>query len=328
MSVDIGFLRSRSTTGFPALQPFDWLAFDVETASDERSSICSIGVALVRDNAVIASGSQLIDPRVRFSPYNSAIHGLDEHTVRGAPTFAEFWPQLRPFLDGHRLVAHYASFDTGALRQAVARSELEGPTLEVLCSWRIAKRAWPEMPSHSLGWVAPALGMVFDHHQAGADAEACAFVILSAAEHLGVVSLDDLTERLEIRPGLLSPLSFVPIHLPTSPVDAASDGHHRMEGNPDAAPGHPFYGTTVCFTGGMFSMVRHEAAERVTALGAEFVNSMSAKVDFLVIGDADFVGFADGQRTGKIEKLVALREKGRSHAEVISERDFLTLLAS
>jgi hypothetical protein len=47
----------------------------------------------------------------------------------------------------------------------------------------------------------------------------------------------------------------------------------------------------------------------------------------LVIGDADFVQFADGMQTGKMKKAAALREDGHE-IEIMAERDFLALLGS
>jgi DNA polymerase III subunit epsilon len=129
--------------------------------------------------------------------------------------------------------------------------------------------------------------------------------------------------------GHLSPESFVPVQF-----DSAVDGTNeigkpkRQEGNPGANPEHPFFGKVLAFTGGMYSMLRREAAQRVVVAGGTFVTSMNKQVDFLTIGDADFVGFQDGARTGKIAKLIELRDTGKCHAEVLSERDFLALLRS
>ena len=54
---------------------------------------------------------------------------------------------------------------------------------------------------------------------------------------------------------------------------------------------------------------------------------VSAQCDMLVIGDADFVQFADGMKTGKMKQAAALREDG-VNIEIIAERDFLALLGS
>ena len=58
MDGEIGIKRVRSGQPFPATEPCDWLAFDIETANESRGSICSIGVALVRSGTVVAAESQ------------------------------------------------------------------------------------------------------------------------------------------------------------------------------------------------------------------------------------------------------------------------------
>jgi DNA polymerase-3 subunit epsilon len=326
VKLDIGLDRQWTSPSFPALQPFDWLALDVETATHQRGSVCAVGVAIVRGGEVVASGSQLIDPRCEFSPYNVAVHGIHPEHVAGAPSFGEFWPQLAPLLDGAIVAAHYASFDLGALRQCVAHAGHSGVTFNALCSWRMARRVWPDMASHSLGWLGPQLGFSFNHHEAGSDAEACARLVLKASSLHDAEDVNGLMTALGIPYMLIEPSSFRPVEV----VDAVggSGKPHRLEGDPDADPDHPLFGKTLCFTGAMYSMVRNAAADSVSRVGGNFVNNMSGLVDFLVVGDADFVGFADGQRTGKIEKLMQLRAKGKTHAGVIGERDFLALLRS
>ena len=68
-----------------------------------------------------------------------------------------------------------------------------------------------------------------------------------------------------------------------------------------------------------------EHVRRIVEFGAEFKTNVSKHVDMLVIGDADFVQFADGMQTGKMKKASALRADGFD-IEIMAERDFLALL--
>ena len=69
------------------------------------------------------------------------------------------------------------------------------------------------------------------------------------------------------------------------------------------------------------------ATERIVAVGADFKNNVSTKADTLIIGDADFVQFADGVRTGKMRNAAELKDGGHE-IEIIAEREFLALLHS
>jgi DNA polymerase-3 subunit epsilon len=321
--LDIGVTRRRRRNDerLPVGHTLDLVALDFETANSSRSSICAIGVVAVRDGAIVLDSSILIDPECEFDAYNSAVNGIDAEDVIGAPTLPEVWPLLSQLLDGSNMCAHSATFDIGVLRASAARYGLVGPTLQGYCTWRIAKRVWPDLASHGLAMVAKHLGIEFDHHDAGEDAVACALIALAAQRQMNVRTLPELAALIEYRPAVLTPDAYQPLCLVGLPPLAA------MRGDVNADPTHPLYGKTLCFTGGMFSMVRREAAERVTTVGANFKDNMSAKVDYLVIGDADYVAFADGWKTGKLARAIELKEDG-ALVEILAERDFVALLNS
>jgi DNA polymerase III subunit epsilon len=319
--LDIGLTRQHTaSSGLPdPRHDVDFVAIDFETANTSRASACSVGVSLVVDGRVLAGGSTLIDPEVEFSPYNVAINGIGPADVAGAPSFPEIWPHLAALLAGRLVTAHVATFDLGVLRQAVARYELDGIELDAVCSWRVARLAWPTLPAFGLSYLGQHLGLGFDHHQAGEDARACAEVLLSAEREHQAHTLRDLCTALGLaHVGHLTPDSF----------RGVSFGDLRdLTGADDADPDHPLYGRRVCFTGAMFSMARREAAERIVEFGADFKKNMSGEVDLLVIGDADFVQFADGLQTGKMKKAAQLKADGFD-VEILCERDFLALLNS
>jgi DNA polymerase-3 subunit epsilon len=261
----------------------------------------------------------LLNPETYFNPYCSAVNGIEEADVQGSPTLLAIRPELSALLEGQLVVAHNASFDMSVLRNSAARySVSSGPSFEGLCTWRLARVVWPDLPSYSLGYVAPDLGISFAHHAAGDDARACASVALAICNSVGVATLRDALPALQVLPFRLAADSYVPFH---------NGALTAVMGRDDADQGHPFYGKSICFTGGLLSMLRRDAMERVTEVGGDFKTSVSKKLDYLVIGDADFVEFADGMRTGKLDKAIELRTAG-APIEIIPENDFLQLLLS
>jgi len=135
---------------------------------------------------------------------------------------------------------------------------------------------------------------------------------------LGVGGLHEAVAAHDFWPGRLTPDSYVPFGGPSLTT---------VDGRGDADSDHPLYGKSICFTGTLASMVRRDAMERVTAVGCDFKTSVSKNLDYLVIGDGDFVQFADGWRTGKLQKALNVREAG-GKIEIIPEKDFLHLLLS
>ena len=321
MSVLLDLFRRRPAkpTGLPPPTQCDFIAIDFETANETRGSACSVGVSQVRGGQVVAEGLTLINPETYFNPYCSMVNGIEESDVQGAPTLPELWPTLTALLDGQLVVAHNASFDMSVLRNTAARYGMsDGPGFDVLCTYRMAKATWPDFPSYSLGYVAPALGIGFEHHQAGDDARACAFVALAICGTLHVAGLHEAVAAHDFWPGRLTPESYVPFRERSL---TTADGREDVDSH------HPLFAKSICFTGTLASMVRRDAMERVTAVGCDFKTSVSKNLTYLVIGDGDFVQFADGWRTGKLQKALSLREAG-GKIEIIPEKDFLHLLLS
>jgi DNA polymerase-3 subunit epsilon len=312
---DIGLAPTRPKT--PPLPTSslgaDFVAIDFETANRNRSSACSIGVAVVKGGVVVDHGSTLIDPQADFDWYNTAINGLSSKDVNNAPRFDAIWPQLADLLRDKIVVAHSATFDIGVLRQSVARYELAGIDMQTMCSWRLAKMSWKEYPSYKLSYLCSELGLDLDHHEAGSDAAASAGIVLAAIRQAGASDLSDLYSRSGYHFGSLNPRSFVGLSF--TPKDA----------NLEADPDHPLFERTISFTGTMFSMTRDEAKDAIADVGATWREQPSNKVDMLVIGDADFVSFADGDRTSKLTKAINLKANGHQ-IEIMAESDFLALL--
>lgn len=87
----------------------DFAAIDFETANGKRTSVCSVGVVVVRGGEVVDTFYRLIRPRPNFySHFMTAIHGLRYEDTADAPDFASVWREIEPRIEGLPLVAHYS----------------------------------------------------------------------------------------------------------------------------------------------------------------------------------------------------------------------------
>lgn len=156
-------------------------AIDFETATSRADSACAIGLVRVVDGAITHRTSCLLrPPREEFT--FTHIHGIAWRDVMAAPTFAEIWPELCALLDGARfLAAHNARFDRAVLEACCRRAGLSAPALPFRCTVQLARRVWSLSPT-TLPVVCRRLGIPLRHHDAGSDAEACARVVLAAAQ--------------------------------------------------------------------------------------------------------------------------------------------------
>jgi DNA polymerase-3 subunit epsilon len=176
--------------------PFRFIALDVETANRNRGSISQIGLACVGLDGELQTFATYIDPREAFAPFNTDLTGIDAMTVRGAPTFAQAWVRLLPFLRGQLIIQH-SGFDEKAITEACTQASLPPAKLIWADSVKIARKAWPEFRGnggHGLAHLKEALGLEFHHHDAGEDARAAAEVVLQAEVRLGK-SVEALTGK-------------------------------------------------------------------------------------------------------------------------------------
>ncbi len=159
----------------------DFAAIDFETANSQRTSVCSVGVVVVRGGEIVDTFYSLIRPRPNYySRFTTAVHGLAYHDTVDAPDFAEVWREVAPRIEGLPLVAHNAPFDAGCLRAAFDLYGLPWPGYEFRCTCSASRRVFGRrLPNHQLHTVSAACGFdLHAHHNALADAEACARIAL------------------------------------------------------------------------------------------------------------------------------------------------------
>ena len=156
----------------------DFAAIDFETANYDRSSVCSVGVVIVRDGEIVDKFYSLIQPEPNYYNYwCTQVHGLCRADTDDAPVFPEVWAQIEPRIEGLPLVAHNRPFDEGCLRAVFRIYQMDYPEYEFLDTFAASRRLQPDLENHQLQTVAAACGFCMEnHHHALADAEACAWI--------------------------------------------------------------------------------------------------------------------------------------------------------
>lgn len=280
---------------------YRFIAIDVETANSHVGSICQIGLACVVGDAVKDVVTLLIDPQCHFDAMNTQIHGIAAEHVAGKPTFQVFLDIVGDFLGQHPLIQH-STFDGRAILCATEDCDHVPLKLNWHDSVMVARRSWPEFKGnggHGLAHLKRALRLDFKHHDAGEDARAAAEVVLLAEAKLH-----------KSFPQILA--------LPTGgrvskPV--------VQKGRVDTA----LAGKVAVFTGAL-AMTRAEAAEVAARVGITTSQSVSKKVNFLVVGDQDISALAPGQsKSAKHRRAEELISEGHD-LQIIVETEFLALV--
>jgi DNA polymerase-3 subunit epsilon len=184
--------------------PLDFTAIDFETANNSAASACSVGLVKVRDGRVVERASWFIRPPLghdHFLEWNTRIHGIVADDVKNALLWSEQLADLVAFADGDHLVAHNAGFDMGVISAACAASVIETPSFSYACSLQIARKTY-HLDSYRLPVAAMAAGFEdFAHHDALADSEACAAIIVHAAKRHDANDLVHLAKITSTRIG-------------------------------------------------------------------------------------------------------------------------------
>jgi DNA polymerase-3 subunit epsilon len=175
--------------------PLNFTAIDFETANGGSASPCAVGLVKVAEGKIVDTFSTLIKPPYPndwFATGNIGVHGIHPQDVVDAPTWGEALEEMLGFIGSDDLIAHNAGFDMGVLKASAALIEYELPDLRYGCSLVMARKTY-NLDSYRLNQVAYAIGHEeFDHHDALADSDACARIVIHMADRHGVSSLDEL----------------------------------------------------------------------------------------------------------------------------------------
>ena len=129
----------------------DFAAIDFETANNERSSVCSVGIVIVRNGEIVDSFYSLIQPEPNYYNYwCSQVHGLCCDDTDDAPIFPEVWKQIEPLIEGLPLVAHNKPFDEGCLKAVFRVYQMDYPDYEFYDTLAASRRAFRYLENHQL----------------------------------------------------------------------------------------------------------------------------------------------------------------------------------
>ncbi len=292
---------------------YSYVALDVETANSFRGSICSIGLVKFKDGNIIDTFYTLINPEEEFDDFNIFIHGIRPEDVIDSPTFPEVRKTIVDFIGSDIVVAHFAQFDMGALKDVYLKYELDFDNIEYICSYRLAKVALPGQLNYKLKRLAKNLNIELDHHNALSDARASGLILEYLLSTNSFSDLDTFLKeyRYNIKKGYQYQENL--IYQPTEEEKAAM--------NPD----HCFYGLYFCFTGKLERMTRKEANKAAALVGGIPEKGVTKNTNILVVGEQDWRVVGTDGLSSKMKKAQTLLEKGQD-IEIMTENDFIRLL--
>lgn len=276
----------------------NFVVLDVETANSDLSSICQIGVAAFRGGTINNKWKSLINPQDEFHPINISIHGIDENTVKDAPTWADAFPVVSSLVRDNIVVSH-TPFDRIAVTRDCERYDLVWCSCRWLDSARVVRRAWPmfSQSGYGLSNVAAHFCIQYRAHDALEDARCAGEILLRAISETGLSAEEWLT-RVE------------------QPIGSSGAQGIRRDGNADG----PLFGEVLVFTGTL-SMPRRMAADAAADAGCRVDAGVTKHTTLLVVGDEDvrkLAGHDISSKHRKAEELIATGQPIR----ILGESDF------
>jgi DNA polymerase-3 subunit epsilon len=206
------------------LEDATYVVVDLETTGlrPGQSGICEIGAVRLRGFEVEAEFETLVDPGQPIAAGASAVTGLRNEHLRGAPRPAEAVRSFLAFAGDAVLVAHNARFDLAFLDRETERltgSRIGSPVVDTV---RLARRLLAgRVAGFGLGQLAWFLGTAERPcHRALPDARATAELLLALiglAQERGARTVADLTELAATRTRRLLAKRHLAFGAPTRP---------------------------------------------------------------------------------------------------------------
>jgi DNA polymerase III epsilon subunit family exonuclease len=216
------------------LEDATFVVVDLETTGlrPGQSGICEIGAVRLRGFEVEAEFETLVDPGLPIGAGASAVTGLRNEQLRGAPGPTEAVRSFLSFAGDSVLVAHNARFDLAFLDRETERltgSRIGSPVVDTV---RLARRLLAgRVQSFGLGQLAWFFGTAERPcHRALPDARATAELLLALiglAQERGARTVADLSELAATRPRRLLDKRRLAFGAPTRP------GVYRFLGRDD-----------------------------------------------------------------------------------------------
>ena len=303
----------------------NFVAIDFETANEKRNSACSLGITVVENNKIVEEKYWLIKPyEMRFEPMNIWIHGIKEEDVENEQTFKELWDEIRPYLDGKLVVAHNAAFDMSVLRKTLDSYNIPYPNLDYFCSMIMSRNFYPHLENSKLNTVNKYLGYEFNHHNASADASACANIVLNIIDELKTDDIKELSKLVCFKIGKIfendytsaGKMQGVPVNS-RKRNDISRDSKSLINGSDF------FKDKVVVFTGALKSMSRFEAMKLIRQCGGMTGSSVTKKTNVLIVAVKNINELSYNKMSTKLRRAMELNYSGQGIC-LLNEEEFLS----
>ena len=286
----------------------DYTVLDIETTGLDTTfdNIIEVSAVRIRQGLAVDAFTALVKPEEPIDNFISELTGITNEMLETAPPISEVLPKFFHFIADDTVIGHNVNFDVNFLYDQAVDLELPPFKNDFIDTMRLARRLFPELPNHKLGTLADFFRIEQNTvHRAAADCEVTNIVYQRICEHISANSID--------LAALFAKKKY-----------KASDIHAQTEKFDEDSP---FLGKVCVFTGALERMARHEAMQIVANMGGICGDNVTAKTNYLILGNNDYCASIKNGKSNKQRKAESLILKGKDLI-IISEDVFYDMIST
>ncbi|HHY73198.1 MAG TPA: ATP-dependent DNA helicase DinG [Bacillus bacterium] len=169
-----------------------FIVVDIETTGNKvgTDKIIQIGAILIEDGEIIERFSSFVNPNMKLSPFIKQFTGIEDESLKKAPSFSLIAPMLIEMLEGSYFVAHNVPFDLSFLKAELESSGYIFKDCQAIDTVELSRLLFPSLNGYKLSQLAHAFAIDHDQpHRADSDAEATAHLLLNLLTKLNSLPL-------------------------------------------------------------------------------------------------------------------------------------------
>lgn len=288
----------------------DYTVLDIETTGLDPcfDEIIEISALRVRSADVTDTFSSLVKPSEPVSDFITELTGITNEMLDDAPPIYDVLPRFIRFVGDDIVVGHNVNFDINFLYDQSACLGLPPFGNDFLDTMRLSRKLFPELKNHKLDTLAQFFEVPRSiSHRATADCEATNSIYRHICQYVSDHSVD------------LSVL-FAKKRYSCKAADIQAQTDCFDDDS-------PFLGKVCVFTGALERMVRRDAMQIVANMGGICGDSVTAKTNYLILGNNDYCSSIKDGKSSKQKKAESLILKGKD-LSIISENVFYDMIGS
>lgn len=273
---------------FTGVNSLNFISMVIKTANQWPDSICGIELIKIEENKETDSFSTFIHTSQSFDPFYTSVHGIEANDVANSPTFEQMIPVLEQWLQNETVLSFHHEFEAQCLNECF---EQLGKLKPIFTHYSVLPYFKNKIDESYFSYTLHDLTNHFIQEDVYNDAEKIAKLVVHFLQN--------------------------ETHWTAKLVENTVITQKEIQS---------IFQKTVVFTGGLSGMRRAEAAKLVMQAGGAFSNTMSKKVDLLVVSNSSFEKFNNnGAQSSKWVKAASLQNAGHE-ITILTEDEFLPLI--